>query len=277
MSTIALPLHLDLNDDRLHAGFSAILPRIERHARISFRDIRCPNKKEDLIAETIALSWASYGKLVRKGKDVAQFVSAPARYAARAVRYGRKLTGLEKTKDVLSRRAQQRYGFTVESLPESTRTSFAKIYSAVRGQQETDAYEERLRDNTVTPPPEAAAFRIDFPQFLQALGERDRELAHFLSLGHSAKEAAQKFNVSPGRITQLRQQWCRQWHALQDGEAPLKRRSPIAGSPGPLSPRQRTLPDHHLSAVCAAAPGATFSAPFGSNKSSHRRPDHRNR
>jgi hypothetical protein len=60
MSAIALPLHLDLNDDRLHVGFVAILPRIERHARISFRDIRCPGKKEDLVAETIALSWAWY-------------------------------------------------------------------------------------------------------------------------------------------------------------------------------------------------------------------------
>ena len=241
MSAVSLPLHSRPNNDCLHAGFSAILPRIERHARISFRDIRCPNRKEDLIAETIALSWAWYGKLVRKGKDVAQFVSPLTRYAARAVRYGRRLTGLEKTKDVLSRRAQQRYGFTVESLPASTRTSFEKIYSAVRGQQETDAYEERLRDNTVTPPPDAAAFRIDFPQFLQALGARDRELAHFLSLGHSAKEAAQKFNVSPGRITQLRQQWCREWHALQDEQAPLKRRARIGGS-------------------LRGAPGATFSA-----------------
>jgi len=238
MSTIAFPPHLDLNDDRLHAGFIAILPRIERHARISFRDIRCSNKKEDLVAETIALSWASYGRLIRKGKDAAQFISALARYAARAVRDGRRLAGQEKAKDVLSRRAQHRHGFTVESLPASTRSSFEKIYSDLRGQQETDAYEERLRDNTVTPPPEAAAFRIDFPQFLQALGERDRELAHFLSLGYSAKEAAQKFNVSPGRITQLRQQWCREWHALQDEEAPLKRRSRIGGSPGPLSPRQ---------------------------------------
>ena len=161
-------------------------------------------------------------------------------------------------------------------LGSSNCTSFEKIYSDLRGQQETDAYEERLRDNTVTPPPEAAAFRIDFPQFLQALGERDRELAHFLSLGHSAKEAAQTFNVSPGRITQLRQQWCREWHALQDEEAPLKRRSRIGGSPGPLSPRptaSRSSPVRNL----RGAPGATFSAALGSDNGCHRRPDHRDR
>jgi hypothetical protein len=262
MSAVSLPLHSRPNDYHLHAGFAAILPRIERHARISFRDIRCPHKKEDLIAETIALSWAWYRRLVRKGKDVAQFVSALARYAARAVRYGRRLNGVEKTKDVLSRRAQQRYGFTVESLPASTRTSFAKIYSALRGQQEVDAYEERLRDNTVTPPPEAAAFRIDFTQFLRALGARDRELAHFLSLGHSAKEAARRFKVSQGRVTQLRQRWCRQWHALQDEEAPLKRRARIGGSPRPLSPRQRTASRSSPVRSLRGAPGATFSAAF---------------
>jgi DNA-binding NarL/FixJ family response regulator len=230
MSTIALPLYPSPNDELLHAGFVAILPRIERHARISFRDIRCPNKKEDLVAETIALSWAWYARLVRKGKDVAKFVSALARFAARAVRSGRKVAGKEKAKDALSQAAQRRHGFTVEPLPASTRTSFEKLYSAVHGQQETDTYEERLRDNTVTPPPEAAAFRIDFPQFLQALSERNRELAQFLSLGHSAKEAARRFKVSQGRVTQLRQEWCRQWHTLHGEEVPFARRSRSMGA-----------------------------------------------
>ena len=78
-----------------------------------------------------------------------------------------------------------------------------------------DAYEERLRDNTVTPPPDAAAFRIDWSHFLATLSERDRELAHFLSLGHRAKAAAQRFKLSPGRITQLRQRWCKEWRASQ--------------------------------------------------------------
>ena len=113
MSAIALPLYPSPNDELLHAGFLAILPRIERHARISFRDIRCPNKKEDLVAETIALSWAWYGRLIRKGKDVAKFVSALARYAARAVRCGRRLNGKERAKDVVSPVAQRRHGFTL--------------------------------------------------------------------------------------------------------------------------------------------------------------------
>src|SRR5262245_507607 len=39
---------------RLHAGFLALLPRIETHARIFFRGVKCPGKRDDLIAEAIA-------------------------------------------------------------------------------------------------------------------------------------------------------------------------------------------------------------------------------
>ena len=138
MSAISLPIKL--TDDHLQAGFLRILPRIERHARIYFRDVQCAAKRQDLIAETIALTWSWYRRLMKKGKDASKFVSALARFAARAVSCGRKLTGQEKAKDVLSSVAQKRHGFKVESLPASTRTSLEKIYSEVKGQQDRDAW-----------------------------------------------------------------------------------------------------------------------------------------
>jgi hypothetical protein len=161
---------------------------------------------------------------MKKGKDATKFASALARYAARAVRCGCKLTGQEKAKDVLSSVAQKRHGFKVESLPASSRTLFERAYSAVRGQEEMDAWEERLRDNTQTPVPDQASFRLAYPQFVRSLSRRDRRMAHFLSLGNSATQTARKFELTPGRITQLRQQWCRDWHALHDEEVPFPRR-----------------------------------------------------
>jgi hypothetical protein len=89
------------------------------------------------------------------------------------------------------------------------------IYADPHGQQSLDEYEERLADNTRTPPPDAAAFRIDFKQFLGSLSGRDRRLVNYLSLGHSAKGAARKFGVSPGRVSQLRLEWCQQWRRQQ--------------------------------------------------------------
>src|SRR5262245_59440450 len=159
---------------------------------------------------------------MQNAKDLPRFVGALARYAARAVRCGKRLTGQEKAKDVLSSLAQRRHGFTVASLPASTCQSFEKVYSTVRGQEDMDGWEERLHDNTVTPVPDQVSFRLAYPQFVRSLGRRDRRMAHFLSLGNSAKEAARKFKVSPGRVTQLRQGWCRAWYALHGEEAPFE-------------------------------------------------------
>ena len=95
----------------LHRQFLAILPRIERHARIYFRHLKCDVKKEEAVADAIALAWRWFVRLVRRGKDVSGFVSTLATFAAKAVRSGRRVCGMEKGKDVLSPRAQQRHGF----------------------------------------------------------------------------------------------------------------------------------------------------------------------
>jgi hypothetical protein len=41
----------------LHAGFLALLARIQTHARIHFRHVRCPGRRDDLVAEAVAISW----------------------------------------------------------------------------------------------------------------------------------------------------------------------------------------------------------------------------
>jgi hypothetical protein len=93
-----------------------------------------------------------------------------------------------------------------------------------RGQRRLDTFEERLRDNPRTPQPEVAAFRIDFPQFIGSLCRRDQRLAGFLSLGNSATDAAARFGLSPGRVTQLRQGWCREWHVRNGDDTPRRLR-----------------------------------------------------
>ena len=218
MSALASPAQ-----DTLHATFQALLPRLETHAAIYFRDVRCPATKADRIADCVALAWKWLIRLHERGKDVTQFTMVFVFFVAKAVKCGRRLTGQERSEDVLSTRAQRKHRFRVEALPASTRRPLEDFYAAVHGQQHLDAYEERLTDNTVTPPPDAAAFRIDWPDFLDSLTERDRELAHFLSLGHPAKKAAEKFKLSPGRVTQLRQRWCQEWRLCQDELAAVEK------------------------------------------------------
>ena len=67
----------------LHAEFLAIVPRIEQHGQVHFRNLKCPTTKEECIAEMIALSWQWFIRLKRKGKNPSVFVSAIASFAAR--------------------------------------------------------------------------------------------------------------------------------------------------------------------------------------------------
>jgi hypothetical protein len=154
----------------LHARFLMMLPCIETHAKIYFRDIRCGDKRADRIAETVALAWQWFVKLDDRGKDATHFVVALARLAAKAVKCGRRLAGMEKAKDAMNSQTQQRRGFFVERLPDV-------------GTGSGNPLTEALTDNMVTPPPDAAAFRVDFPRWLGSLPDRDRRLAEKLMIG----------------------------------------------------------------------------------------------
>ncbi len=114
----SLPPSTMTGEGALQAHFLSILPRIERHARIYFRGVRCPGKREDAVAETIAISWQWFLRMAQRGKDAREFPSALASYAARAVKYGQRVCGQEKSKEVLSPSAQYRRGFCVGTLPD---------------------------------------------------------------------------------------------------------------------------------------------------------------
>src|SRR5262249_50406713 len=148
----------------LQARFLSILPRIELHGRISFRHVRCAARRDDAVAEVVALAWKWHLRLAQRGKDATQVPSALATFAAPAVKAGRGVCGRERARDVLSPSAQRQHRFVVERLPD---------FSTLGG----NPLAEALVDNTQTPPPEQVAFRCDFPAWLQTRSERDRRLA----------------------------------------------------------------------------------------------------
>lgn len=176
----------------MQVRFLVLLPTIERHARFHFRAVKCPDKKSDRIAEAIALAWKWFVRLEQRGKNVTEFVSVFARLASRAARNGRRIAGMDRSKDVLSFRAQQRWRFTLTTM-------------------HGNIIDDAVCDNTQTPPPDAAAFRIDFPRWLTSLSERNRRLAGDLMVGGETLAVARKFGVSPARVSQLRQQFHHDW------------------------------------------------------------------
>ncbi len=189
----------------LHTRFLLLLPRIEAHARVYFRFIRCGDKRTDRNTETIALAWKWFLRLEARGKDAAQFANTFAILAAKAVRSGRRLAGMERARDVMNGHTQQRRGFVVGRLPD---------FSTITDNPITEA----LTDNTMTPPPDAAAFRCDFPRWLESLPDRDRRVARELMVGEGTLDTARRFRMSPARVSQLRRELCEDW-ARYHGEA----------------------------------------------------------
>jgi hypothetical protein len=106
--------------------------------------------------------------------------------------------------------AQRRHGFVVQPFP-PVRQSHETLYGTVRGQQIQDDIEERLADNTMTPVPEQAAFRLDFPAWLKTLTARERQIVRAMSVNERTKELSRRFKVTPGRISQLRREFSDDW------------------------------------------------------------------
>jgi len=195
----------------LQAAFLSLRVRIVTHARFIFRDVSCDDRRADCISETIALAWKWFLRLVEKGKDPRRFASVLAGYAARAVKNGRRLCGQLRAKDVMNPVAQRRHGFRLETLPCSVRTCQEDRYGVVGGQRRQDEFEERLRDNTRTPPDEQAMFRLDFAAWLNSLTVRERKIVRAMARNERTRDLSQQFGVSPGRISQLRRDFAQSW------------------------------------------------------------------
>jgi hypothetical protein len=182
----------------MHAGFLAILSRIEAHGHVYFRFLRCPDRREDAVAEMVALSWLWFVRLAAKGKDATHFASALATFAARAVRSGRKVAGKDRAGDVLSPAAQVQHGFAVGTLPD---------HSTLSG----NPLEEALTDNTRSPVPEQVHFRLDWPCWLSTRTDRDRRIVADLMLGERTGTVAARHGLTAGRISQLRAHFRDDW------------------------------------------------------------------
>ena len=175
--------------------------RAPRQSHLS--DIRCWHTKEDRIAETIDLAWKWFVGLAKHGKDACKFPTTLASFAAKAVKSGRRLCGQLKSKDVLSELAQQRHGFCLTKLPDISTESSNPLSDA-------------LIDNTQTPPDEQAAFRIDFADWLKTLTPREHRILKAMARNERTKDLSQEFEVSQGRISQMRRYFHDSWCQFTD-------------------------------------------------------------
>ncbi len=204
-----------------HDDFLPLASVVARHAKVVFRGIPACHREEK-IAEAVASALQSFVRLKARGQKPAEdFPSMMAHFAVLHVKNGRHVGSRSSSRDVLSFTTQRKRGFRMESLACSCNRTHDQLHGSPNGQSDLDRWEDQFHDGRRWPIPDQVAFKLDFAAFLRSLNPRDRRIVRFLALGHSGQEAAQKFKLSPGRMSQLRHQWCREWQARQEQESPV--------------------------------------------------------
>jgi hypothetical protein len=186
--------------------FLRILPRVQQHAQCCFRHLGA-EAQEEAVAQATALAFAAFRRLQEQGKDPFAFPSKLATIAVKQVQAGRSLGSRQSRTDILSPATQRRWGFQVQSL-------------APRRAADRERWQEAVVDNTQTSPADAAAFRMDFRQWLGSLTPRNRQLVDLLMLSYTPTQAARHLQLSRGRISQLRKAFARHWYASQEEPFP---------------------------------------------------------
>ena len=180
-------------------AFLMILPRIQSQAWLAFQGLSF-DLKQELQSEVVAHCWKSFSRLFELGRHEDVPPMTLAQFAIRAVRSGRRIGASLNINDVSSLYCQNRMG----------------IWSSLNG----DNWPESLIADERARPDQLVMARIDFSEWLQTLKPLHRKVAEHLSLGESTHSTARIFNLTPGRISQIRRLLEQSWHSFQteDGE-----------------------------------------------------------
>jgi len=179
-----------------HDRFLAMLPAIRAQARFAFKHLP-PHIRKESIDEVAANALVAYARLVELGKEDLAYPTPLAGYGIAQFRCGRRVGSSLNSHDVLSRYARQKNGFAVERLD--------------RQNHETGEWAEAVIEDYRTPVADQAAFRIDFPEWLGLRSDRGRRVAEALAVGERTKDVAKRFELTPGRISQMRREFYQSW------------------------------------------------------------------
>jgi hypothetical protein len=190
---------------RWHRRFLQLLPTIVRTARYSLRHLR-GEALQDALQEVIVNAFVTFVALVRRGKMDLAYGSVLGRLGAAQFKDGRRVGNSLNSADVLSPYAQRLKSLIVERLDHHEK-------------DDENAWCEVLVEDKTAGPFDIVRTKLDFESWLQSLPRRDRKVAQFLSLGHRTADAAKKFKVSQGRVSQLRRELQESWNDFTGGNA----------------------------------------------------------
>ena len=187
-----------------HSGFLNLLPAIRHHTLRCFRHLDRA-ARDEAVQECIANATVAYARLAALGKESIAYASPLANYAVKQFRDGRRVTG-QNGRDVLSEFCQKHKGVVVQRLDH---------FDA-----QDEAWQELVVEDRHATPADVAATKIDFQAWLRTLPSRERRLALKLAAGETTGGVAKLFQITAGRVSQLRRELFERWQAFQ-GEAGL--------------------------------------------------------
>ena len=186
-----------------HREFESLLPKIKEAARFAFRGLN-RSDTDEAAADLVAATWSAWSGLIKRGRSPLEVGPIGIlKFALRFVRGGKRLGNPGSGRgrmDLWSHRARRALGFRLISLASARRKGELRTWVA--------------NDHRSTPA-DAAAFLIDFREWLDRLPERRRLSAELLSQGYGTQEVAHQLGVTPAAISQARTELARNWDKFQ--------------------------------------------------------------
>jgi hypothetical protein len=187
-------------DEESRDHFARLLPEIQQQIAFRFRHLPA-ERREDQTAEAVGLAFEMFVRLMERGKSELAYAGPLANFACRQVMDGRQCGSSLNLHDITSRHCQSHTGIRERSIHHRD--------------QESGQWQELVVEDRQASPADVAATRIDFRAWLATLSNRQRQIAEALAGGESTQEVARQFQLTGGRISQLRRELRDTWNVFQ--------------------------------------------------------------
>ena len=197
-------------------AFDAMIPRITRIAKISFRHLK-PEAREEAVQEVLCNAWQAYNRLVERGKADVAYPSVLARYASNkcAITERSAANSMSKMFSVLTVR------------PGRTSSSNASISATLM------ASGSRQSSRTRLPAPPTSPRRASTSATISAASPRaSAGLLGSWPRASPRHRRSKRFDLSAGRISQIRTELKQAWDRFRRQRRPRCQRGLILSSSG---------------------------------------------
>jgi hypothetical protein len=107
-------------------------PRINAHATFAFRRAKCRRARANLEAETVALAWREFSRLIERDREPEQFVTTLALRCVQAAKSGRGVAGGFRKREIMPQLGVARRALTGSTLRDAEHAEVGWLSDAIR-------------------------------------------------------------------------------------------------------------------------------------------------